>query len=129
MHWGFMIKDDDFDKYQPELDKMDAFYSCDSRPSTSYEVRGHLHETGRRQGHLSPSCPTRSLPTRQLARRQGRAAAEEAAGDEEDDRSRSHKNDIERCGQPAARLRHLLRHLLHSSPACTRCTSSAASSS
>ena len=45
-HWGFMIKAEDFAKYEPILKKQDVFYSTipSAIPSeTVYEVRGHLH--------------------------------------------------------------------------------------
>ena len=42
-HWGFLIKEDAFAKYEPQLQKMDVFVS--PIPSQHvYEVRGHLHE-------------------------------------------------------------------------------------
>jgi len=42
-HFGFFIKEDAMDKYQPELDKMGAFY-CAVPSQHAFEVRGHLHE-------------------------------------------------------------------------------------
>jgi cytochrome c oxidase subunit 3 len=42
VHFGFFIKDADFAKYEPDLEKMGAFYSA--IPSQHvYEVRGHFH--------------------------------------------------------------------------------------
>ena len=44
MHWGFMVKPEAMQKYQPELEKMDAFMNW--IPSQKvWEVRGHLHKT------------------------------------------------------------------------------------
>jgi cytochrome c oxidase subunit 3 len=41
-HWGFMIKAEDFQKYQPAIKEQDIFYS--PIPSQHvFEVRGHLH--------------------------------------------------------------------------------------
>ena len=47
MHWGFMIKPDAIAKYQPELQKMDAFTNwipSENSGDGAWEVRGHLHE-------------------------------------------------------------------------------------
>jgi len=41
-HFGFFISDTAFDKYKPELDKIDAFYSAIPLQHV-VEVRGHLH--------------------------------------------------------------------------------------
>jgi cytochrome c oxidase subunit 3 len=42
LHWGFMVKAEDMDKYSEDLKKMDAFVS--PIPSQQvFEVRGHLH--------------------------------------------------------------------------------------
>jgi cytochrome c oxidase subunit 3 len=44
LHWGFLIKEDSFAKYEPTLKKMDVFYS--PIPSQhAFEVRGHLHSS------------------------------------------------------------------------------------
>ncbi len=43
VHFGFFISDAAFDKYKPDLDKMDAFYSA--VPSQhAFEVRGHFRQ-------------------------------------------------------------------------------------
>jgi len=42
VHFGFFVKEDAFEKYKPDLDKMGAYYSA--VPSQhAYEVRGHFH--------------------------------------------------------------------------------------
>lgn len=42
IHFGFLIKEAQFEKYKPELDKINAFYSYIPAQHL-YEVRGHFH--------------------------------------------------------------------------------------
>jgi cytochrome c oxidase subunit 3 len=43
-HFGFFIKQEAMDKYQPELQKMGAYYGAVNPFWKGFEVRGHLHE-------------------------------------------------------------------------------------
>ena len=75
VHFGFMIKDTEFEKYKPDLDKMGAFYSPIPAQHV-VEIRGHFHDETKDTFTLMPDPKPTYLNSK--------APAEaEAAGGEE----------------------------------------------
>jgi cytochrome c oxidase subunit 3 len=61
MHWGFMVKPSAIAKYQPELQKMDAFVNwipSENSGDGAWEVRGHLHK---HDGNLFTIVPDKNF--------------------------------------------------------------------
>jgi len=86
IHWGFFIKAEQMDKYLPELQKMNAYYSA--IPSQQvFEVRGHMHDDSGDSFIIVPD----KMPTYLLNLNKGNpanadkgaSASEEKASDEE----------------------------------------------
>ena len=124
MHWGFMIKPDAIAKYQPELQKMDAFMNwipSENSGDGAWEVRGHLHERTADTFTIAPDKTFPSLLARR--RRQGaRRGSGRQGGDGHDRQGRLHPRRATCCPPTAPTTR-----CTSPSPACTPCTSSAAS--
>ena len=81
VHFGFFIKEEAMDKYQPELQKMGAYYGVVNPFWKAFEVRGHLHEQTADSFVIVPdSNPTYLID---LAKKDKAApAAQESAGGE-----------------------------------------------
>ncbi len=113
-HFGFFIKEDKFAQYQPELDKIGAYYSA--VPSQhAYEVRGHFHgETDNTITFMPDGRPSYLINL--AGKSETPAAGEERAGVEgasgEEPTVTLTTSDIIRYGRFAAQVWHLLRHLL-----------------
>jgi cytochrome c oxidase subunit 3 len=82
MHWGFMVKPSAIAKYQPKLQKMDAFMNfipSENSNDGAWEVRGHLHE---RTADTFTIAPDKTFHPYSLGGG-AKAPAEEAGGKEE----------------------------------------------
>ncbi len=100
-HYGFFIKEDAMEKYQPALDKINAFYSA--VPSQhAFEVRGHW-ENKVKMNAIGDSFSFVVLPDKKpqylinLSKEKEASAPEAAAGGEEET-IKIDKNDVDRWG-------------------------------
>ena len=116
LHWGFLIKEDSFAKYEPTLKKMDVFYS--PIPSQhAFEVRGHLHSSNDTSFTFLPDKnfhPWGETPTPGgTDSTENTVNAPKSGKDAEEETLTLPKSDLERWGQFPSRLRHLLRDVFH----------------
>jgi len=80
-HFGFFIKQEAIEKYQPQLQKMGAYYGAVNPFWKAFEVRGHLHEETPDHFVIAPDQnPTYLLD---LSKKEGAGAVQESAGGEE----------------------------------------------
>ncbi len=81
VHFGFFIKEEAMEKYQPELQKMGSYYGVVNPFWKAFEVRGHLHEQTADSFVIVPdSNPTYLLD---LAKKDKTTPAAESSGGEE----------------------------------------------
>jgi cytochrome c oxidase subunit 3 len=101
IHWGFFIKDAEMAKYEPGLEKMNAFFSA--IPSQHvYEVRGHLHnDSGDSFVFVPDKNPSYllDLSKKSPGPTSGDATGGEKAGGDEEATFTLAKADVERFGR------------------------------
>ena len=93
IHWGFFIKEAEFAKYQPDLDKINAFYSYIPAQGL-YEVRGHWpdYTADAKSATIEPDAKPIywNSPVK---------AGEKGAGEEEEPKITINLADVERHGR------------------------------